>query len=106
MRKIILVLLLISCLATAEKYALLVGINDYQGDISPLRYCVADVEAFAQALIETVGFKSDNVYLMTSPMTGRQQPTHVNVIRQLSLRILLSSTSRAMALPRPANPSC
>ncbi|MBM80101.1 MAG: hypothetical protein CMJ78_05845 [Planctomycetaceae bacterium] len=68
-----------------EKYALLVGINDYQGDISPLRYCVADVEAFGQALVETAGFKSDNVYLMTCQMTGRRQPTHVNVIRQLSL---------------------
>ncbi len=78
-------LLLLSSLAVAEKYALLVGINDYQGDISPLRYCVADVEAFGQALVETAGFKSDNVYLMTSQMTGRQQPTHVNVIRQLSL---------------------
>ena len=81
----LLFLLLISSLAVAEKYALLVGINDYQGDISPLRYCVADVEAFGQALVETAGFKSDNVYLMTSQMTGRQQPTHVNVIRQLSL---------------------
>ncbi len=77
--------LLVTSLAVAEKYALLVGINDYQGDISPLRYCVSDVEAFGQALIETAGFKSDNVYLMTSQMTGRQQPTHVNVVRQLSL---------------------
>ena len=57
----LLFLLLISTLATAEKYALLVGINDYPNDISPLRYCVADVEAFGQALVETAGFKSDNV---------------------------------------------
>ena len=70
-RLCLLFLLLISSLAVAEKYALLVGINDYQGDISPLRYCVADVEAFGQALVETAGFKSDNVYLMTSQMTGR-----------------------------------
>ena len=68
-----------------EKYALLVGINDYQNDIGALKYCVADVEAFGQALVETAGFNPDHVYLMTSQMTGRQQPTHVNVIRQLSL---------------------
>ena len=85
MRKIILVLLLISSLTVAEKYALLVGINDYQNDSGALKYCVADVQASQQALIETAGFKSDNAYLMTSQMTGRQQPTHVNVIRQLSL---------------------
>ena len=51
----------------------------------PSSICVADVQASQQALIETAGFKSDNAYLMTSQMTGRQQPTHVNVIRQLSL---------------------
>jgi len=81
----LLFLILISSLAVAEKYALLVGINDYQGDISPLRYCVADVEAFSQALVEVGGFAEDNVYLMTSQMSGRKEPTHVNVIRQLSL---------------------
>ena len=88
MRKLSLVLFLfvvICSLAAAEKYALLVGINDYQGEISPLRYCVADVEAFSQALVETAGFNPDNVYLMTSQMSGRKEPTHVNVIRQLSL---------------------
>ena len=59
MRKLSLVLFLfvvICSLAAAEKYALLVGINDYQGEISPLRYGVADVEAFSQALVETAGF--------------------------------------------------
>ena len=33
----LLFLLLISTLATAEKYALLVGINDYQNDIGALK---------------------------------------------------------------------
>ena len=50
MRKLSLILfLLITSLAVAEKYALLVGINDCQSDISPLRYCVANVGAFGQA---------------------------------------------------------
>ena len=85
MRKILLILLSISSLATAEKYALLVGINDYQGDISPLRYCEADVAVFRQALIELAGFKADNVFLMTSRMSGPKQPTNINVIKRLSL---------------------
>ena len=55
MRKILLILLSISSLAVAEKYALLVGINDYQNDIGALKYCVADVQAFQQALIQTAG---------------------------------------------------
>ena len=43
-------LLLISSLVWAEKYALLVGINDYQNDIGALKYCVADVQAFLSRL--------------------------------------------------------
>ena len=61
----LLFLLLISSLATSEKYALLVGINDYPNDISPLRYCVADVVAFRDALVNVADFNKDNVYLMT-----------------------------------------
>ena len=49
----------------AEKWALLVGINKYQYDVSPLRYCVADVKAFRQALVNVVGFKPEKVILMT-----------------------------------------
>ena len=70
----LLFLLLIPTLAVAEKYALLVGINDYPNDISPLRYCVADVVAFRDALINVAGFKKDNVYLMTDDMDGQMQP--------------------------------
>ena len=40
-----------------EKWALLVGINNYQYDVSPLGYYVADVKAFRQALVNVVGFK-------------------------------------------------
>ena len=50
---------------TAEKWALLVGIDNYQNDIGDLKYCVADVEAFRQELIETAGFKPEKVFLMT-----------------------------------------
>jgi|TARA_B100001964_G_scaffold190076_1_gene211968 uncharacterized caspase-like protein len=38
----------------AEKWALLVGINNYQNDISQLRFCVSDVEAFRQALVDVL----------------------------------------------------
>ena len=65
----------------AEKWALLVGINNYQYDISPLRYCVADVKAFRQALVNVAGFKSEKVILMTDEM----QPIHVNIIMLLEV---------------------
>ena len=47
----------------AEKWALLVGINNYPNDISPLRFCVADVVAFRDALVNVAGFKEDQIYL-------------------------------------------
>ena len=59
----LLFLILISSLATAEKWALLVGINNYPNDISPLRFCVADVVAFRDALVNVARFKEDKIYL-------------------------------------------
>ena len=56
---------------SAEKWALLVGINNYQYDISPLRYCVADVEAFRDALVTVAGFKRNKIFLMTDDMEGQ-----------------------------------
>ena len=64
-------LLLLTSLASAEKYALLVSVNDYQGDINPLRYCVTDVEDFGDTLVNVAGFEKDNVYLMTDQMEGQ-----------------------------------
>ena len=69
----------------AEKWALLVGINDYPNDISPLRYCVADVEAFRQALINVAGFKEDKIFLMTDQMRGQMEPTNINVVMRLDI---------------------
>ena len=65
----------------AEKYALLVDINNYPNDISPLRYCVADVEAFRQALVNVAGFKEDKIFLMT----GHLEPTNINVFMRLDI---------------------
>ena len=76
-------LLLITSLVSAEKYALLVGINDYQGDISPLRYCVTDVEAFRDALVDVADYKPENVHLLTDQMEGRDLPQFNNVLLRL-----------------------
>ncbi len=76
-------LLLITSLVSAEKYALLVGINDYQGDISPLRYCVTDVEVFRDALVDVADYKPENVHLMTDQMEGRDLPQFNNVLLRL-----------------------
>ena len=85
--KRLLISLLLAILVTlpirAVKWALRVGINNYPNDISPLRYCVADVEAFRQALINVAGFKEDKIFLMTDQMRGQMEPTNINVIKQI-----------------------
>ena len=67
--KRLLISLLLAILVTlpirAVKWALRAGINNYPNDISPLRYCVADVEAFRQALLNVAGFKEDKIFLKT-----------------------------------------
>ena len=88
MKRLLILLLLTTWLTLpvrAEKWALLVGINNYPNDISPLRYCVADVEAFRQALVNVAGFKEDKVFLMTDDMTGQMEPTNINVIMRLGI---------------------
>jgi|ETNmetMinimDraft_25_1059894.scaffolds.fasta_scaffold04592_1 hypothetical protein len=35
-----------------EKYALLVGINDYQNNINPLRFYVSDIKVLQEMLID------------------------------------------------------
>ena len=88
MKRLLTLLLLIILVATplwAEKWALLVGINNYPNDISSLKYCVADVEAFRQTLVDVAGFKEDKIFLMIDGMTDRMEPTHINVIARLGI---------------------
>ena len=74
-------IILVTIPLQAEKWALLVGINSYPTDISDLEYCVADVEAFRQTLVDVAGFKEDKIFLVT----GRMEPTHINVIARLGI---------------------
>jgi formylglycine-generating enzyme required for sulfatase activity len=70
--------------AEGTKWALLVGIDKYENDISPLRFSVADVKEVRRALVENAGFPPDNVFLMTSDAPGGiNVPTHINVIKRL-----------------------
>jgi len=86
MRKICFLFLILICsFSSAERYALLVGINDYPNDISPLRYCVADVVSFRDALINLAGFKRDKIFLMIDSSKGKMEPTNINIIMQLGV---------------------
>jgi uncharacterized caspase-like protein len=72
---------------SGTKWALLVGIDDYENDdINDLRFAVADVKAVADALKENAGFSQENVLIMTSDIQPNdiKRPTHINIVKQLS----------------------
>ena len=69
--------------AAADRWALLVGINDYErDDISDLKYAVADVEALYNVLTDTGigGFAKRNVKLMTTNSEGDLLPKRSNMM--------------------------
>lgn len=69
---------------TSDRWAVLVGVNDY-AEIASLRYCAMDMEALRDQLISG-GFKSDHVFLLTdSAKQTKYRPLKANVERQLSL---------------------
>ncbi|MDP7279717.1 MAG: caspase family protein [Candidatus Poribacteria bacterium] len=86
MKRLLILLLLTTWLAIpvrAEKWALLVGINNYPNDISSLKYCVADVVAFRDTLVQTAAYKPQNIHLMTDQMSGQDLPQFINVLLRL-----------------------
>ncbi|MBD2203704.1 caspase family protein [Calothrix sp. FACHB-1219] len=55
-----------------RKLALLVGINEYQNGIQPLRGCTYDVELQKQLLIHRFGFSSQDIVTLTDAQATRQ----------------------------------
>jgi hypothetical protein len=82
------VLLMLAPSGRAEetRWALLVGIDEYneesKGLISPLRGSVMDVEAIEQALVTEGGFEPDQVIVLRSDRPGRK-PTLERIRQQL-----------------------
>ncbi len=53
--------------ANANKYAIIIGINDYPGTSSDLSYAVNDAEEVAYMLEHTYGFPHDNIVILADP---------------------------------------
>lgn len=58
--------------STPRKLALLVGINNYTGDIRPLRGCLMDVEMQRGLLIHRFGFNPQDILVITDSQATRQ----------------------------------
>ncbi len=79
----------------AEKWAVIIGIEDYRdSDIIPMTGAASDAAAISRSLIESAGFSPSNVYLLTSTMGKKGEtpkPDVENILRTLAEVSLKSS---------------
>jgi hypothetical protein len=71
--------------AKAKRFALVVGVDKYADtQISTLGGASNDARALASALVETAGFPTDQVVLLSSDQPEERHPTRGNILRRLS----------------------
>ena len=71
-------------LNTGERWAILIGIDDYQ-HLSKLQCCVADVNLMAAVLREHCGYEDDRIVMVTDKAEDtRFRPTRVNITDRIS----------------------
>jgi metacaspase-1 len=75
-----------------SKFALLVGIN-YRGTSNALKGCINDVHTMKNHLINTRGYKDENIVVLTEDET--KTPTGANIMHELSTLILRAHTNKA-----------
>jgi ankyrin repeat protein len=68
----------------SRSWAVVVGIDRYMKEITPLRCAVADAREFKKTLVESAGFADDDVFLLTSDEKGNRMPDKANIIRWVS----------------------
>ncbi len=68
-----------------DRYALIVGINDYQNDsVTDLTCATSDAKLLRDTLVARGKFSSDNIFLLTSDGTGESdRPTLTNIVFRL-----------------------
>lgn len=71
--------------SVGERYALIVGIDDYQNEqVVDLRYAAADAELFKEALVKNGDFEEENIFLLSSSSKEESlKPSLTNVVFRL-----------------------
>ncbi|QDT73427.1 caspase family protein [Lacipirellula limnantheis] len=75
----------------AQRYALLVGVNDYSPPLGKLEYCLHDMQELSSHFT-AAGFPKENVALMYDQASEPAlRPSKVNLGKQLELRLQLAN---------------
>jgi len=73
------------CKKTGCRWAVLVGINEYMKEVTPLHCAVNDARELSRALIANAGFDESRVFVLTSESRqGNRMPDRSNIIRWIS----------------------
>ncbi|MDQ7823922.1 MAG: ankyrin repeat domain-containing protein [Candidatus Eremiobacteraeota bacterium] len=66
------------------RWAIVVGINKYMKEVTPLRCAENDALQVKNALMKYGGFSEDNIFLLTSDQKGNRMPDKGTIVRWLS----------------------
>ena len=67
---------------TGNKYALLIGVNNYAKPFTSLKYCVQDMELLSKCF-QKLGIPKSNIYLITDNAATECLPTGSNIRNQI-----------------------
>ena len=67
---------------TGNRYALLIGVNQYAKPIQSLRFCANDMKTLA-ASFQKIGVPEENIFLMTDDSEPERRPTRANIEWQI-----------------------
>ncbi|MBQ4142523.1 MAG: SUMF1/EgtB/PvdO family nonheme iron enzyme [Thermoguttaceae bacterium] len=65
-----------------NRYALLIGVNQYAKPIRSLRFCMNDMKTLAESF-QKIGVPKENIFLMTDDSELERRPTRANIMRQI-----------------------
>ncbi len=70
--------------ASDKRWAIVIGINNYLKEITPLTCAVNDAKAFKETIATYGGFQEDNIFLLTSDARGNRIPDKASIVRWIS----------------------
>lgn len=71
----------------ADQWALLIGVNDYPGEIQDLRFARDDARSIRDLLISSAGYAEDHVILLTDDGVGAGKATRQNIFDAIDKRL-------------------
>ncbi|MBQ3348855.1 MAG: SUMF1/EgtB/PvdO family nonheme iron enzyme [Thermoguttaceae bacterium] len=74
----------IEIVPVGNRYALLIGVNEYNKPIRSLRYCVNDMKLLAE-IFEKNEIPKENIFLVTDDSPSERRPTGANIRQQIEI---------------------